>query len=747
MSSSLPEINTKLEAYKLIHDPAKLLFLLYSKYGDIEEDYNLLHIDQLIFNRATHFNHLFKENTNYNNWNEYMKRIYSKKEHDERIVKLADYYKNYYLFFCRPLLTEINYLNFMNKYYNRKAKIFYKNYNSENFSENSEINNKETESIAKSINNDTDNKIIFNKKNKFIIENDGDKSKYTITLTYDNISNNNSEFINKSSASSFENFLRYFIDECKFEKYENKNNESGNNIKMVNNEKKLNKKNKNDKNNIKNLDLNNFLINTKNIKEILQENKSNNFNRDKKYDKLLVQNDGNNKIRKNFYNINRKKNSNEISGNISLMNLSANDKRKNYMLNNKNNEVIQNEKNKLDKCNEAKINKNFFKLKSDEKEIKNDNINQVYSNKKDSSNHQNLKKDHLNNLLNLKKNKDINSVKMFKLNNNKIYNNIKINTFSINKNIPNDIKNNKEIEKKFVSKNMSNKNGIDNNGLNEIKNINKIISYNSNSMHSTNYKLKKNHKIKNNKDSLYSKFSSLSRNKIIFKRNSKTTSKLILLDSGYSEIDSSNKNKGNKIIKSNLSQSYNRYNKNKLFNNNKFNNIGSKLTRKINIFRKDSINKNNSCLNILIKNNKINNNNYFSRNRNIIKIFKSNSLGISLASSLSKSKSRNKENKKNKIIIKSTNFMTRSVDNNLSANRFRINNLKVQRNIISKNRIEEILKNSSILNRNIGKSDINVNNKNIIKSSFRKNKKKEIRLSNPINIKQSFNIKNNLFKK
>ena len=60
MSSSLAEINTKLEAYKLIHDPAKLLFLLYSKYGDIEDDYNILHIDQLIFNRATHFNHLFK---------------------------------------------------------------------------------------------------------------------------------------------------------------------------------------------------------------------------------------------------------------------------------------------------------------------------------------------------------------------------------------------------------------------------------------------------------------------------------------------------------------------------------------------------------------------------------------------------------------------------------------------------------------------------------------------------------------
>jgi hypothetical protein len=737
MSSSLSEINTKLEAYKLIYDPAKLLSLLYSKYGDIEDDYNIMHIDQLIFNKTTHFNHLFKENINFNNWNEYMRRIYNKKEHDERIVKLADFYKNYYLYFCRPLLTEINYLYFLNKYYNRKAKIFYKNYNSENISEKSDVNNKETESIVTSINNDTDNKIIFNKKNKYIIENNGEKSKYSITLTYDDISNNNNnDFIHKSSASSFENFLRYFIDECKFENYENKNNGSENNVNLINNEKKIKKL---DKNKIKNLDLNNYLINTKNIKEILQD-----FNRDKKNDKLMVQDDTYYKIRKNFYNINHKENSNEISRNITTMNLSANEKRKNLKLNNKNNEVIINEKNNSDKSGSAKINKNFSKLKLYEKEIKDDNLNQAYANKKELSNHQNLKGDHLNNLNNLIKKKDINSIQKFKLIN-KLYNNLKVKVSSIYKNIPIDIKTSKVIEKKFVSKNINNKNVIANNRLdfkhNELKNVNKIISNNSNNIYSANNKLKKNHKIKNNKELISPKDTPLSRNKIILKRNSKTISKLIPLDSGYFEIDSSNKSKTYKIIKSNLNHSYKRYNKNNLLNNNKFNNIPSKLTRNINIFRSNPISKSNSCLNILI------NNNYFSRNKNNIKFFNSNSLGLSLASSLSKSKSKNKENEKNKLIMKFQNFMTRSIDNNYSSNRFRSKNLKVQRNIISKNRIEEILKNSSILNRNIGKSYINANNKNNIKSSFRKNKKKEIRFPNPINIKQCFNIKNNLFKK
>ena len=737
MSSSLSEINTKLEAYKLIYDPAKLLSLLYSKYGDIEDDYNIMHIDQLIFNKTTHFNHLFKENINFNNWNEYMRRIYNKKEHDERIVKLADFYKNYYLYFCRPLLTEINYLYFLNKYYNRKAKIFYKNYNSENISEKSDVNNKETESIITSINNDTDNKIIFNKKNKYIIENNGEKSKYSITLTYDDISNNNNnDFIHKSSASSFENFLRYFIDECKFENYENKNNGSKNNSNLINNEKKIKKL---DKNKIKILDLNNYLINTKNIKEILQD-----FNRDKKNDKLMVQDDTYYKIRKNFYNINHKENSNEISRNITTMNLSANEKRKNLKLNNKNNEVIINEKNNSDKSGSAKINKNFSKLKLYEKEIKDDNLNQVYENKKELSNHQNLKGDHLNNLNNFIKKKDKNSIQKFKLIN-KLYNNIKVKVSSIYKNIPIDIKTSKVIEKKFVSKNINNKNVIANNRLdfkhNELKNVNKIISNNSNNIYSANNKLKKNHKIKNNKELISPKDTPLSRNKIILKRNSKTISKLIPLDSGYFEIDSSNKSKTYKIIKSNLNHSYKRYKKNNLLNNNKFNNIPSKLTRNINIFRSNPISKSNSCLNILI------NNNYFSRNKNNIKFFNSNSLGLSLASSLSKSKSKNKENEKNKLIMKFQNFMTRSIDNNYSSNRFRNKNLKVQRNIVSKNRIEEILKNSSILNRNIGKSYINANNKNSIKSSFRKNKKKEIRFPNPINVKQCFNIKNNLFKK
>ena len=49
--SSLPieSINTKLEAYKLIHDSSRLFKLLYSKYGEIEDEYIKNHYIPVIF--------------------------------------------------------------------------------------------------------------------------------------------------------------------------------------------------------------------------------------------------------------------------------------------------------------------------------------------------------------------------------------------------------------------------------------------------------------------------------------------------------------------------------------------------------------------------------------------------------------------------------------------------------------------------------------------------------------------------
>jgi len=113
MSSSIPIVNTNLEAFKLVKDPTHLLYLLYTKYGDIKEDYNHLIINQILFNKLTHLNSTFKENCYNNNQNEFLKRIYKKKESLERIPKLDDYYKNYYKYFCRPFFFKFFFSKFI----------------------------------------------------------------------------------------------------------------------------------------------------------------------------------------------------------------------------------------------------------------------------------------------------------------------------------------------------------------------------------------------------------------------------------------------------------------------------------------------------------------------------------------------------------------------------------------------------------------------------------------------------------
>ena len=62
MTLSLENVNTKLEAYKLVHDPTRLLSLLFSKYGDIEEDYYLYYTNQIFYNVSSHFNCVYREN-------------------------------------------------------------------------------------------------------------------------------------------------------------------------------------------------------------------------------------------------------------------------------------------------------------------------------------------------------------------------------------------------------------------------------------------------------------------------------------------------------------------------------------------------------------------------------------------------------------------------------------------------------------------------------------------------------------
>ena len=293
-------IDTKLEAFKLIHDPVRLLCLLYSKYLYIEDDFALLYTNQIMYNRKSHFNICFKEQKIYYDLNEFLHRIYKKKESRERILKLNEYYKNYQAFFCKATFTDFIMGNILKNYQETKAEIFYKkNYG------NSSLNKLESERYLNynspslsSLDNITYNKTIFDKKNKQIIEND-DKN-FSITLTSSNsFLNYDNRFrgINNLLSTNYnnnDNTLEDSFTQCvkNIVNYKKKKKEVNNDIhkkvnekmkKKINQNKEkilLEKSNKENMNNSKNLfsvlNLGNSIKSksNKNIKNSSQENKA-----------------------------------------------------------------------------------------------------------------------------------------------------------------------------------------------------------------------------------------------------------------------------------------------------------------------------------------------------------------------------------------------------------------------------------------------------------------------------------------
>ena len=259
--SSIFEVNTKLEAYKLIHDPARLLCLLYSKYGDIEEDYCLLYANQVVYNKFSHFNTVFKESQFSVLMGDFLKRFYKKNESIDRIPKLSEYYKNYHNFFCKPIFRNFFFLELLHNYQENKAEIFYKNnYKDSNNNSNKNINNTEksldSSSSLSSLDNITNNKTIFTHRNKKIIDDNLDSKLCTITLTLDSIKNSGIGLIStRSKGDSFEKAV-YNIVNYKY----NKNKKNDKTKKKANTnviEKRKNKigyenlnKNKNNKNNL-----------------------------------------------------------------------------------------------------------------------------------------------------------------------------------------------------------------------------------------------------------------------------------------------------------------------------------------------------------------------------------------------------------------------------------------------------------------------------------------------------------------
>ena len=240
--SLLEKVDTKLQAYKLVHDPSRLLSLLYSKYGDIEEDLNYLYINQILYNRPSHYNSIFKEYQYTNYIDEFLKRFYSLKESASKIPKLNDYYKNYHLFFCRPVFRNWKISEMMHNYGDNKAEIFYKN-NYATSNEEEEEKESSSDSSLSSLDNVTDNKTIFDKKTRLLIDHNN-SNKGTLTLDSSRTLKSNLNLLTKRSKD--DSFIKFIAPLVNYQSsLKKKNNKTHNKTSSNNNKKnKINQRNK-----------------------------------------------------------------------------------------------------------------------------------------------------------------------------------------------------------------------------------------------------------------------------------------------------------------------------------------------------------------------------------------------------------------------------------------------------------------------------------------------------------------------
>ena len=302
---TLSNIDTKLEAYKLVHDPTRLFSLLYSKYGDIQEDYYTLVANQLVFNKSSHLNVFYKESKILKDKEEYLHRYYHNKESIKRIPKLNDYYKNYHTFFCKATLRNFVLGQIIKNYEDKKAEIFYKNnYDDSNIkNDNNDKSEKCDSSSLSSLDNITYNKIIFDKRNKEIIDKDLDSKNITITLTLDSLRLNNND-----KSSSYKNLIskRYdsddkedsFIQCIKNIVYYQKNKKITQKFKILNCE-KVSKNHSKGNASKRNIPKNNNNKNISNISNICKKIKESIKNKNNKHEKCFSDKYNNNKNSKN----------------------------------------------------------------------------------------------------------------------------------------------------------------------------------------------------------------------------------------------------------------------------------------------------------------------------------------------------------------------------------------------------------------------------------------------------------------
>ena len=183
---------------------------LYKKYNCLNDDYELILVEHFLNNANTHLVSVFKDYMIMDYKEEFLIKYYKLKESIKRIPEFQIYYKNYLLFFCKPMIANLKLNDLLLDQEERKAELYYKqnyanNYNNSEigfFDDNSKVSKIKysnhtlfSESIRESI-----DKAKLTTENSKIISN----SNSTLLLTYDSFKNE-IEKINVSKSKNISN--------------------------------------------------------------------------------------------------------------------------------------------------------------------------------------------------------------------------------------------------------------------------------------------------------------------------------------------------------------------------------------------------------------------------------------------------------------------------------------------------------------------------------------------------------------
>lgn len=184
--------------------------------------YTKIQTDALIDNRYCRIVAKLRDQIITNSPDEFLRRYYKFHEIAERIPKIAKYYRNYLLFFCKPIFTNLFINKLIHVYGELKGELYYnanygnKNKEKDREKEKEEKHDKEKNNINCNKNKNKQAEMLFHT----LVKNDIDKNSMTIStivkdLSYLNINPLNADLLNTNSYNHISNSNFHFQNDLK----------------------------------------------------------------------------------------------------------------------------------------------------------------------------------------------------------------------------------------------------------------------------------------------------------------------------------------------------------------------------------------------------------------------------------------------------------------------------------------------------------------------------------------------------